>query len=133
MVFHPADHGGKWIRPEKRWQIYERDRFRCVYCQTQKRSRLDHFTLDHVKVTSKGGDNEHVNLLTCCKRCNSKRADMSIERFMVYLIIEKRQDPNVVKKRILRAKHAPLPQKRQWTMQALAEWWGEEDARIGNH
>lgn len=106
MVHHPADFGGKWIRPKKRYQIYKRDGFKCVYCQCEFNP---HFTLEHVKVTSEGMDNDHRNLLTCCKVCNSVRSNLSIEKFMVYLVRKKGQVPKEVRKRMITAKHAELP------------------------
>lgn len=74
-------HGSKWIRPEKRRRIYERDRWRCVWCTAEVYSpRGGHespgarlATLDHVKPRDEGGTNDASNLVTCCDECNEFR------------------------------------------------------------
>jgi hypothetical protein len=121
MVFHPADFGGKWIRPKKRYQIYKRDGFKCVYCQRE----FDRFfTLDHVRITSetegRNVDNDERNLLTCCKTCNSVRSNLSVEKFMVYLVRERGQIPKEVRKRMIMAKHSALPSISEEELKSLA-------------
>jgi hypothetical protein len=119
MVFHPADFGGKWIRPKKRYQIYKRDGFKCIYCQCEF-NRF--FTLDHIKITSEGMDNSPANLVTCCKRCNSVRSSLSIEKFMIFLVREHNQKPAEVRKRMIRSKYAALPEMDDPEVQALAKF-----------
>jgi 5-methylcytosine-specific restriction endonuclease McrA len=73
--------GSKWIRPERRAAIYERDGWECVYCGRGPRDRRSirqaHvvLTLDHLDPRSNGGNNETQNLVTACKSCNSSRQD----------------------------------------------------------
>ncbi len=87
--------GGKWIRPTKRWRIYDRDGWRCVWCQhpvgttikgawTCRATRVPpdwspaQATLDHVVPRSRGRtDNHESNLVTCCLDCNDQRKDSS--------------------------------------------------------
>jgi hypothetical protein len=121
MVFHPADFGGKWIRPKKRYQIYKRDGFKCVYCQRE----FDRFfTLDHIKITSETGgrnvDNDPRNLATCCKKCNSVRSNLSVEQFMTYLVRECGQQPKEVRKRMIRSKYAALPEMSEAEVKSLS-------------
>lgn len=74
-------HGGKWIRPEKRLAIYDRDSWCCVYCGWAEDVPPDegfipyanHLTLDHVRPVDRGGSNEPDNLVTACHKCNSRR------------------------------------------------------------
>lgn len=85
-------HGAKWIRPEKRLAIYDRDSWCCVYCgwaddtaATSAEQTLagyvyaypNHLTLDHVKPVDSGGSNEPDNLVTACHLCNSTRQSLS--------------------------------------------------------
>ncbi len=73
--------GSKWIRPERRRAIYERDGYQCHWCHLQMAcyllGRWSNFskclTLDHKRPRSKGGDNSNRNLVTSCKACNSSR------------------------------------------------------------
>jgi 5-methylcytosine-specific restriction endonuclease McrA len=52
----------------------KRDKFRCVYCGSQR-----HLTIDHVIPKSKGGQNTWSNMVTCCSKCNSKKGDRTPE------------------------------------------------------
>lgn len=77
-------HGSKWIRPEKRASIYERDGWECVYCGRGPRDKRNPrqaqviLTLDHITPRSAGGDNSAANLVTACKACNSARGDRPV-------------------------------------------------------
>ncbi len=57
-----------------RQNIFKRDRNRCQYCGTH-----EHLTLDHVVPKSRGGKTTWDNLATACKRCNSKKGDLTPE------------------------------------------------------
>jgi hypothetical protein len=89
----------------------------CVYCQCEF-NRF--FTLDHVKITSEGMDNSPSNLLTCCKRCNSVRSSLSVEKFMIFLVREHNQKPAEVRKRMIQAKYTELPDISDSEVKALA-------------
>jgi len=69
-----AWNGMNWIRQEKRLAIYLRDGLACMYCGATVEDGAT-LSLDHVKPCSKGGSNSERNLVTCCKKCNSSRAD----------------------------------------------------------
>lgn len=53
--------------------IYLRDGHCCQYCG--KVYAANELTLDHILPQSRGGRNVWENLLTCCKKCNSKKGD----------------------------------------------------------
>lgn len=55
-------------------RILKRDKFRCVYCGSQRQ-----LTIDHVIPKSKGGQNTWSNMVTCCSKCNSKKGDKTPE------------------------------------------------------
>lgn len=61
-------YGSHWIRREKRRAIYNRDSHTCVYCGGKH-----NLTLDHVIPVELGGTNEATNLVTACRRCNSRK------------------------------------------------------------
>lgn len=74
------DHGGKWIRKEKRWAIYTRDGFCCVYCMRDLEHGQDggELTLDHL---DENGGNHESNLITCCPTCNKAKAGRTVAEF----------------------------------------------------
>ena len=78
----PNAHGSKWIRPEKRRAIYERDAWTCVYCERfLGDASSSAVTLDHVIPRSRGGSNDASNLVTACITCNATRRDMPVSEF----------------------------------------------------
>jgi 5-methylcytosine-specific restriction endonuclease McrA len=60
-----------------RKHIYTRDRYTCQYCGEV--FGRDELTLDHVLPVSRGGKNTWENLVSCCERCNHKKADRTPE------------------------------------------------------
>lgn len=82
---HHMAHSGEWLTwPNEpttrrgfqkaviphaiRRAVYERDKYRCVECDTH----ID-LTLDHIKPESKGGETTEANLRTLCRPCNSRK------------------------------------------------------------
>lgn len=59
-----------------RENIYKRDNYECVYCQTSY--PIKNLTLDHVLPQSKGGPDTWENLVTACKKCNNMKADLTL-------------------------------------------------------
>jgi CRISPR/Cas system Type II protein with McrA/HNH and RuvC-like nuclease domain len=57
-----------------RSRIYKRDNYECAYCASKKT-----LTIDHIIPRSRGGNNTWNNLITCCHRCNVKKADRTPE------------------------------------------------------
>ncbi len=57
-----------------RENVFKRDRFQCQYCGTSKE-----LTLDHLIPKAKGGKTTWNNLITACKRCNSRKGNGSLE------------------------------------------------------
>lgn len=51
-----------------RWEVFERDDFRCLHCGTR---RL--LTVDHIVPKVAGGSNDLSNLQTLCRSCNSRK------------------------------------------------------------
>lgn len=55
-----------------RQNVFKRDGFQCQYCGDS-----DDLTLDHVIPKSRGGKTNWDNLITACKKCNSKKGDFT--------------------------------------------------------
>ncbi len=66
---------------ENRLKIYERDNYRCTYCDKQ----LTRFTatLDHITPVGEGGDNSAENLTTACLQCNSRKTARPLGDFLI--------------------------------------------------
>lgn len=78
----PHQPTGTWCRPAKRLAIYLRDSFRCAYCcRSLRKAKPADVTLDHLVCRSRGGSNAASNLVTACRRCNSKRRSLPWRRF----------------------------------------------------
>ncbi|HAT1820998.1 TPA: HNH endonuclease [Legionella pneumophila] len=66
---------------ENRLKIFERDEYKCYYCNKQ----LTRFsaTLDHIEPISRGGKNSFDNLVTACLHCNSERGNKPIMDYKI--------------------------------------------------
>jgi len=74
------NQGMNWIRKEKRLAIYLHDGLACAYCESALED-CERLTLDHLTPHSRGGSNDPSNLVTCCLKCNSIRADRAWQDF----------------------------------------------------
>jgi len=76
--------GGKTVKRRTagyaKKEITSRGKSRCIYCGNMMNN--DNATSDHIVPISKRGNNCQVNLVICCKRCNSDRGNLD---FMTYL------------------------------------------------
>ncbi len=63
--------------PEKRHEVFERDKWTCQYCGDKVSP--ENVTLDHFVPQSKGGEHNMDNLRTCCLVCNSIKSGKSYE------------------------------------------------------
>ncbi len=65
---------------ENRVKVYERDGYKCHYCDKQ----LTRFTatLDHVIPVAEDGDNSLGNLVTACLGCNSRKTGRPVGDFL---------------------------------------------------
>lgn len=59
-----------------RFEIFKRDGFRCVYCGATPNTTVLH--VDHVEPKSKGGTDDHANLVTACQPCNGGKSDVRL-------------------------------------------------------
>lgn len=69
--------------PLSRQNIFRRDGHKCGYCGSNK-----DLTIDHIFPKSKGGKNSWKNLVTCCKKCNYKKDDMTTKEAGMKLLVK---------------------------------------------
>lgn len=62
--------------PSKK-RIWERDKYTCGY--TGKKLAKHELSVDHIIPTSRGGENSWENLITCDRRINSEKSNMTPE------------------------------------------------------
>lgn len=60
-----------------RQEIFERDGNECQYCGS-----FDDLTCDHIVPLIRGGTNDHDNLTTACRSCNSSKGDKLVEEWV---------------------------------------------------
>ncbi|MCW9024532.1 MAG: HNH endonuclease [Gammaproteobacteria bacterium] len=75
---------GRVTPPLNNQELFHRDRHICLYCgHTMKFSLL---TRDHVKPLSRGGKNHWLNVVTACKRCNTRKGSKTPEEARMPLL-----------------------------------------------
>lgn len=67
-----------------RKNVYLRDNYTCQYCG--KHFEYNDLTYDHLQPRSKGGKTQWDNIVTCCKECNSKKGNKSLEESHLTLL-----------------------------------------------
>jgi len=60
------------------WEVYRRDEYTCRYCGVTDRP----LTVDHVVLWEEMGPSIPLNLISSCKKCNSKRGNMQYEDWL---------------------------------------------------
>jgi hypothetical protein len=64
----------KPLSHRQRIQVFQRDGFRCVYCQSE-----ENLTIDHRVPESKGGTATFENLQTLCRPCNARKGTTMLD------------------------------------------------------
>lgn len=62
-----------------RQQVFERDKFTCVYCQAKPEGR--DLQADHVLPRSRGGLSTTENLVCACRLCNCAKSDKLVSEW----------------------------------------------------
>lgn len=77
--------GSKWCDPNRRWAIYMRDNWTCVYCERDDWVTGGGYplTLDHVVPRAKpwSGSNDSNNVVVSCRPCNAAKGNKSLDEF----------------------------------------------------
>lgn len=76
---------GKWLYKLTRQAIYKRDNHTCYWCGKHKDDGIQ-LSLDHLVPWVYFGADKHTNLVTCCRKCNSKRGDKKLKQW--YTVLE---------------------------------------------
>lgn len=82
-----GNQGYKWIHPDKRKLIYQRDGHACLWC-TLGFGTVVKPSLDHFIPRCMGGSNLSTNVFASCVSCNSRRAHRSALDFATQLAAE---------------------------------------------
>ena len=79
------NQGSKWITKQKRYAIYFRDGFKCIFCERGLHNGII-LTLDHVVPCEAlpKPNNKHTNLITACLSCNSSKGAKSLTDYVQY-------------------------------------------------
>jgi hypothetical protein len=67
----------KLYQPFNRVNVWTRDDGECQYCGTEIRIAEMHW--DHINPKADGGHTTWENIVCCCRKCNIKKADMSLK------------------------------------------------------
>ena len=70
-----------------RRSIFARDSYACQYCGHQARE----LTIDHVVPKRLGGKSTWENLVCCCRRCNTRKGDKTLEQASISLTRQPRR------------------------------------------
>ena len=76
------------FRTTRRNRIWHEHGGRCVYCGLEAPDEEQ--TLDHIVPRSKGGTSSQDNLRPCCRNCNTKKADRTLDEFRAHCARERR-------------------------------------------
>lgn len=68
------------ISPLVRFSVWQRDGFRCTYCQRSAISEQIVLEVDHVIAVRDGGSNDLSNLTTACRPCNRIKGPRGLRR-----------------------------------------------------
>lgn len=86
------------VRPGKRFEIFKRDGFVCMYCGKRPPEAL--LEVDHIVPRCAGGSDDDVNLLTSCFECNRGKGAKQLGDERPAVAINRSED---IKERALQA------------------------------
>lgn len=79
-----VDRPAKIYEPYNRRNVYKRDNGTCQYCGTE--ISFGKMTIDHVNPRALGGKTNWTNIVTCCKKCNTVKDCITLEKSGMKLI-----------------------------------------------
>jgi len=111
-------------RPNKvrftRMNVFLRDKFTCQYCGNEK--KVSQLTFDHVVPRSHGGKTSWENIVSCCAKCNTLKADRRDMKPKT-----KPKQPQVLNMKSLRNKYSTSEFNQTWVDYLYWESELEED------
>ncbi|MBX6333734.1 HNH endonuclease [Candidatus Saccharibacteria bacterium] len=75
----------------KRFLVFSRDNFKCVYCGRNPREHDTTLEIEHVHPKSKGGSDSIDNLVTACRECNAGKGDYILNKRNLDMIKQHRR------------------------------------------
>lgn len=93
-----------------RYNIIKRDLYTCQYCGIVLTNSK--YTIDHIIPKDKGGINSWENCVCCCRPCNSKKSNKTLEEAKMTLI----NQPFIPGKNILNDYKMVYPRHEDWEM-----------------
>ena len=86
FVDHKTGKTRKYTMPKngsytkkQRLSVYNKTNGSCAYCGCVL--NFEHFTIDHILPSSKGGKSKLKNLFPACKKCNNEKANFTIKQY----------------------------------------------------
>ena len=74
--------------------ILSRDNYTCAYCG--RKMKYDRLSVDHIVPRKTGGKDSWLNCITACKRCNTLKADKSLEESKMQLLFQPIEPKNTL-------------------------------------
>lgn len=74
--------------PLTKKNVLLRDKYRCGYCAQRGGTSM---TVDHIVPRSRGGKSDWLNLVACCRHCNSRKRDRTPQEAGMPLRIQPRK------------------------------------------
>lgn len=114
----------KAISTRIRFEIFKRDRFRCLYCGATPLQKPLH--VDHVVAIANGGTNKPSNLITACGDCNLGKNAIPLERVLLAPAVATQADrDHAAQIREYLAIQRAVESARKVAVDAVAELWEE--------
>lgn len=89
MIPYGSYYSKNQLSSQTRFLVHTRDEYRCFYCgvEVSKNGEDPVFGLsvDHLNPERNGGCGCLANLVTACRRCNSRKAQKTVEAYRDYL------------------------------------------------
>lgn len=115
----------KPIKSGKRFDIFRRDSFTCLYCGRRPPDAI--LQVDHVIPVANGGNEEDTNLVTSCRDCNLGKAAKSLDEAPASLIsslesqVEQQEQLKAMNAFLIRVRN-----KRQKMAAEMGTYWCEQ-------
>ena len=88
LEFRRPPHPRSGVTKRVRYQVLERDGWRCVYCGATAED--DRLVVDHLQPVADGGTDDPDNLVTACETCNLGKGDRPL--LVIPPVISARRD-----------------------------------------
>jgi len=94
--------------------VWDKTEGKCWYCGKQTNPWRD-FCIDHIIPKTNGGNDEHSNLVPCCRICNVRKSNRTIERLREIMSASEGMQFTSEQKAYLRGNGIDLPEAGKYT------------------